>query len=461
MPPALATQNSGKARRVLIVDDDPEFAEGLELLLTAEKYDVGLAHDAAAAKEVIGRFTPEVALIDIRLAGSSGINLISELHEKRPDILCIMITAFASTDTAIEAIHAGAYDYLCKPFHGSDLFATLDRCFERILLTREKATAEAALVARNEELEQINKRLQLVVRSMQNLTHYSTLRELCPRVQEEVARNMAADGGSVYLREGDQLVLKHALDPGHAPRTISFPLSSESVFGAALDSKSPVLLSEIGSGHELLPSGWTGYEDRSLLAFPLLGDDGEEIGVLSLHAKRAPPFTEQDRDIGLILISFICETIRAVQALEGLAKSEERFRSLVENSPFCIHEMDLSGRMLAMNKAGIEMVDLGEAGNFEGMDYLEFVAPAERERVANLLGRARAGEVCHFEFETGENGASRIFESCFAPLRDPDGTVHKIMGITQDVTERKRGQEQLLQAQKMQAVGQLTGGDPR
>ena len=93
-----------------------------------------------------------------------------------------------------------------KPVHSEALLATLDRCFDRIGLEREKAAAEAALRARNEELEQINQRLRLVVQSMRGLTTYSKLMDLFPRVLEEVARNMAADGGSVYIvDERDQV----------------------------------------------------------------------------------------------------------------------------------------------------------------------------------------------------------------------------------------------------------------
>ncbi len=458
MTKASEIDSGQRDRRVLVVDDDRDFAEGLELLLTAEGHRVVLAHSAGAAREALAGSAIDVALIDIRLADSSGINLISDLRALQPEILCVVITAFASADTAIEALHAGAYDYLCKPCHRSDLFATLERCFERLDLSREKAAAEAALRERNEELEQINRRLHLIVEGMQSLTGCTTIRALCPMVLGEMARNLSAAGGSVYLREGGRLVLKHALDPGHAPQVISLPLPEDSVFGQALSKGRPVLLANIVPGQGIRSSGWRGYRDPSLLAFPLLGEEREEIGVLSLHAKRDPPFTERDRDVGMILVSFICETIRTVQALEELANSEARFRSLVENSPLCIHEMDVTGKLTAMNRAGIEMMRLADPDRIEAVSYLDVVASQDRDRVAGLLQKARHGTVRDFEFVANGGDGSRIYTSCFAPLCGPGGEVQKIMGITQDITERKQAEEQLRQAQKMEAVGQLTGG---
>jgi PAS domain S-box-containing protein len=444
--------------RILIVDDDQDFAEGLDILLAAEGYAVEVARTPEAAMQALESFAAEVALVDIRLAGSSGLNLIAQLHLLRPGVLCVMMTAFASADTAIQALQEGAYDYLQKPFHSSDLMATLGRCFERLDLEREKAAVDAALRARNQELERINKRLQRVVHGMRDLTSYVRTRDLVPRVLEEVARNMAADGGSVYLREDQELVLKHTLDPGHAPQAIALPLKQDSVFGRAMNSRQPVLLNEIGQSREVLPSGWTGYDDSSLLAFPMLGEDGEEIGVLSLHAKAEPPFTEQDRDIGLILISFACETIRAVQALEDLAESEERFRSLVEASPICIQEMNLSGRLTSMNQAGLDLLGLDGKAAAKKLDYLGLVAAADRGRVRATLDRVRSGAPASAEYAIDLERGTRLVASAFAPLVNPSGAVHRVMAITQDVTEPRQAEEQLRQAQKMEAVGQLTGG---
>lgn len=132
-------------RSVLVVDDDADFAESLVGLLQMEGYDAALARNAQAAEAMLGAHRIAVALIDLRLDLGSGVDLIRKLHQTVPDLVTVMITAYASIETAIEAMKAGAYDYLSKPFYTEDLLATLDRCFERIRLVEERRRAEDRL----------------------------------------------------------------------------------------------------------------------------------------------------------------------------------------------------------------------------------------------------------------------------------------------------------------------------
>ncbi len=142
--------------RVLIVDDDHDFGTGLANLLTLEGYSVELADTADTALEVLNRFHAGVALVDIRLNNVNGIDLLSSLHKLYPDLLCVVMTAYADLDTAVEALRQGAYDYLHKPFHSGDLLSTLKRCFERIDITLKEARAEEAL-RRSQKMEAIGR----------------------------------------------------------------------------------------------------------------------------------------------------------------------------------------------------------------------------------------------------------------------------------------------------------------
>jgi len=204
-------------RRLLIVDDDRDFAGSLTDILEPRGYQIAEAYSAQGALETLKHFDADVALVDIRLDRNSGIELIARLREVRADILCVMMTAYAGVETAIEALHQGAYDYLRKPLNAHDLFATLERCFEKLRLERDKDRAEAALRSRNQELEEVNARLRKIVESAKGLAVRSQWGEIGPHLLEEFAQNMAAEGGSLFLREGESLVLVHTLDPGHAP----------------------------------------------------------------------------------------------------------------------------------------------------------------------------------------------------------------------------------------------------
>jgi signal transduction histidine kinase len=157
-------------RRVLIVDDDRDFCDSLCDLLALRDYGVAFALNAGDAERMIKQYPCDVVLIDQRLGNdSSGVDLIPVLQSHRPGIVTIMVTAFASINTAIGALKEGAYDYLRKPLHPDDLFATLSRAFEKIALQREKEAAEAELARRNRQLTESNTELKAEITKRKQL----------------------------------------------------------------------------------------------------------------------------------------------------------------------------------------------------------------------------------------------------------------------------------------------------
>jgi PAS domain S-box-containing protein/putative nucleotidyltransferase with HDIG domain len=137
-------------RRVLIVDDDRDFADSLAELLVEKGYAAQAAYDDQDAIHLLKSLEAQVVLLDIRLHGKNGLDLISTLKTIQPDLYCILITAHASLDTAIRALHCGAYDYLMKPVPDDVLMKSLDRCFNMIRLQAENRAALQSL--RNIEL---------------------------------------------------------------------------------------------------------------------------------------------------------------------------------------------------------------------------------------------------------------------------------------------------------------------
>jgi PAS domain S-box-containing protein len=131
-------------RRLLVVEDDADFAESLAHVLNLRGFEMRLIRDPTVLSETLAGFAPDVALVDVRLGPYSGLDLLGELAERRPGILTVVMTAHGVVDTAVQALRIGAYDYLSKPFDQTELFATLDRCFERVELQRARVEAESA-----------------------------------------------------------------------------------------------------------------------------------------------------------------------------------------------------------------------------------------------------------------------------------------------------------------------------
>jgi PAS domain S-box-containing protein len=142
-----STVAAADERRVLVVDDDQDLAESLVELLRLRGYAARAAGSIAEALRVAADMRPDVVLVDLRLGQANGIDLIAALRQRDPDALCVIITAYADTETAIDALQRGAYDYLRKPLGGDELLALLGRAFETLRLRRERSQALEALRA--------------------------------------------------------------------------------------------------------------------------------------------------------------------------------------------------------------------------------------------------------------------------------------------------------------------------
>ncbi len=123
-------------QRVLVVDDEPNIRRTLAACVGALGCEVREAGDAAEAVSLAGSFLPEVAFLDLRLGGEDGLNVLPRILHEAPLAEVVVMTAFASYPTAVEAVKRGAFDYLPKPFTPAQIRHVMDTLAERRRLTR-------------------------------------------------------------------------------------------------------------------------------------------------------------------------------------------------------------------------------------------------------------------------------------------------------------------------------------
>lgn len=111
---------------LLLVDDDETFTEVLARALAKRGYKVIVAHNVTEAKSLLAGFSPEFAILDLRMPDDSGLQLIPELLEINRQIRIVILTGYASIATAIEAIKLGATHYLTKPADADEIVAAFD-----------------------------------------------------------------------------------------------------------------------------------------------------------------------------------------------------------------------------------------------------------------------------------------------------------------------------------------------
>ena len=138
--------SAASASRVLVVDDERSMRELLSIVLRRDGHEVLLAEDGAAGIEALKRERVDVLITDIRMPHASGVDVLREAKRIDPDIISIVMTAFASTDTAVEALRLGAADYVNKsPNAANEVRLRVRKELERRRLQRENVLLKRAL----------------------------------------------------------------------------------------------------------------------------------------------------------------------------------------------------------------------------------------------------------------------------------------------------------------------------
>jgi len=123
--------------KILVVDDDINILRVIKLRLEAEGYQVTTAGKAKVALELANEDVFDFALVDLKLNGTNGIQLMENLHQLNPEMPVIILTAYGTIKSAVEAMRKGAYTYLTKPFNYDELLLQTRNCLEKTKLTKE------------------------------------------------------------------------------------------------------------------------------------------------------------------------------------------------------------------------------------------------------------------------------------------------------------------------------------
>jgi two-component system, NtrC family, response regulator AtoC len=123
--------------KILVADDDEIARDVISSLLSKEEYPVVTAKDGIEAIRILRLEGINLVITDLRMPGADGIEVLKYAVRKNPDIAVVIITAYGTLDTAIEAIKEGAYDYMTKPYKVQEILALAEKAFKRELLIQE------------------------------------------------------------------------------------------------------------------------------------------------------------------------------------------------------------------------------------------------------------------------------------------------------------------------------------
>ncbi len=156
-PPTVPLAPPRSRGSLLIVDDEPQIPELLQRLLAGRGWDIRRAHSGEEALETLAREPIDLLVTDLRMPGMSGLDLIVEARATAPHCGSVLITGYASTETAVEALRKGADDYLTKPFRAEDLEGVLERVLTARRLRRDHDIASNRVRAEAEVLKRLQR----------------------------------------------------------------------------------------------------------------------------------------------------------------------------------------------------------------------------------------------------------------------------------------------------------------
>jgi DNA-binding NtrC family response regulator len=178
---------------VLIVDDEVQLVRHLEHLLKREGYQAFGVHNAADAKKAVSEYDPDVILVDLRLPDADGTTLMAELQQEHSGIRFIMITAYGSIKSAVEATRLGALDYLAKPFEPDELLISVRNAI------REKFSQEEIRLLRSANRPKYKRRNTKQAAGQDPATQYTSE----AMRQTVLQARQAAAGDSIVLLLGE------------------------------------------------------------------------------------------------------------------------------------------------------------------------------------------------------------------------------------------------------------------
>lgn len=212
--------------RILVVDDELGIREGCRRVLAPQGFEVDVAENGPAGLRKLRENRYDVLLLDIMMPGMSGIEVLRQVRQIDPDLICIIITGYATVELAVQAIREGAHDFIAKPFSADMLLQVVNRELERRALRKEterlraleeEARELARAKAELQKLEAVEGRFMLTlvhilrapVAVLQNTLQLIRKGYIPPEEQPEMLERAEMRAGELLATLDDLLLLAH------------------------------------------------------------------------------------------------------------------------------------------------------------------------------------------------------------------------------------------------------------
>jgi PAS domain S-box-containing protein len=416
--------------KVLLVDDDARILHTFARTLKLAGYSVVTAECGVEGLALYHRERPDIVLLDLKMPGMDGLAVLQAMREHDPEANVILTTGHGDKDAVIDALRAGASDFLSKPIDQVALESALRRAEERVHLKRKLRASQEALRQHNVQLEeQVKARTAELEREVED--HRRTAENL--RESEEKFRalfNNVGDAILIHDLEGNFLEVNREtiLRLGYSREEL-LQMGPRDIDASTYASLVPERMSQIEE------------EGRAVLETAHVTKDGRTIPIeLSsrlIQYEGEPAILSVARDI-----------TERKQIEKVLRESEQRFREIYVESPIGIELYDAEGELLDVNEACLRIFGVSDVASIEGFRLFEDPHLPDEAKEKLLQGETVQYETT-FDFERVKSRG--LYETTRS------GTIHLDVKITAlGVREKHSLSGYLVQVQDITARREYT-----
>jgi signal transduction histidine kinase/DNA-binding response OmpR family regulator len=338
--------------KILVIDDEPGMCSSLKELLTGSNYDVVATQSGREAIAKLKKDSFDLVLTDIKMPEISGLDILREIREIDPEIIVILMTGYASLESALDAIKNGAFEYLLKPVEFTQLEISIRRGLEK----RESSLARKQLL---EDLEHANLHLNVHLQEInalyeagKSLSSTLDLKELLNKIVALAAGVTQAGIGSLMLIDsaGEYLTIESSIGLDEKlVRSVSLSVGS-SIAGYVAKLGSPLIIADVEKDERFKRINKERYSSSSLLCVPLMVTN-KILGVINMANKRdGEIFNEHDLKLLTTFASQAAIAIDYARQFDNNLQKLKEFSILFELS----QRLSAVGSVSAMRKAVFE-----------------------------------------------------------------------------------------------------------
>ncbi len=315
-------------RKILVVDDDELIRTLARDILEKAGYEVILAKGPIEGLDILKKEDVEIALLDIVMPVESGFEMIPQIKEINSDIAIIIMTAYSSIDSVVEAIRKGAYDYIRKPINADELKHSIEKALERQKLHMENRSLF-------EDLQERIRRLELFENLSKAISSTLDLNKLMEKIMDITKSVIAAEACSILLldEETGELFFTVALGEKGAEVKEFRIKRGQGIAGWVLEHGEPLLIEDLKTDGRFYTGidKKTGFESKSMIAIPLFVQE-QVVGVIEVINKvNLGSFDEADLETLSTMTGQIAVAIDNARMTEALKVSREKIEEYSKN----------------------------------------------------------------------------------------------------------------------------------